>query len=36
VTAIPATFLIDQEGKVVATNLRGPALANKLNELLPG
>jgi thiol-disulfide isomerase/thioredoxin len=36
VTSIPATFLLDQEGKVVATNLRGPALAAKLNELLPG
>jgi len=36
VTAIPATFLIDQQGKVVATNLRGPNLMAKLTELLPG
>ena len=34
VHSIPATFLIDQEGKVVASNLRGPALDSKLEELL--
>ena len=34
VRSIPATFLIDQEGKVVASNLRGPALDIKLEELL--
>lgn len=34
VHSIPATFLIDQEGKVVASNLRGPALESKLEELL--
>ncbi len=34
VQGIPATFLLDQEGKIVATNLRGPALDQKLAELL--
>lgn len=34
VHSIPATFLIDQEGKVVATDLRGAALDNKLASLL--
>jgi len=32
--SIPATFLIDREGKVRYTNLRGPALAEKVAELL--
>ncbi len=31
---IPYNVLIDPEGKVVATRLRGPALQNKLQELL--
>lgn len=34
VTGIPATFLIGKDGKIVAKNLRGPALENKLKELL--
>ena len=34
VKAIPATFLLDREGKIVAKNLRGPALEAKLAELL--
>ena len=36
VGSIPATFLIDPEGKVIAKNLRGPALEEKLKELLGG
>ena len=34
VRSIPATVLIDQEGTIVARNLRGDAIAEKLNELL--
>ncbi|CCG98484.1 Thiol-disulfide oxidoreductase resA [Fibrella aestuarina BUZ 2] len=34
VSAIPATFLIDKEGKIVAKNLRGDALEAKLTEIL--
>ncbi|WP_070137336.1 TlpA disulfide reductase family protein [Crocinitomix algicola] len=34
VNAIPATFLIDENGKVIATNLRGPQLEAKLKEIL--
>lgn len=34
VTAIPATFIIDEEGVIVAKNLRGDALDNKIGELL--
>lgn len=34
VTGIPATFLLDKEGKIVAKNLRGPALEEKLKALL--
>jgi len=34
VTSIPATFLIDRSGKIIAKNLRGPALEDKLRELL--
>ncbi|KQS25476.1 TlpA disulfide reductase family protein [Dyadobacter sp. Leaf189] len=34
VNAIPATFLIDKDGKIIAKNLRGPALESKLMELL--
>lgn len=33
VTSIPATFLIDQNGKIIAKNLRGEALGQKLNEI---
>ena len=34
IKSIPATILFDPQGKVVATNLRGEALANKLAELI--
>ena len=34
VMAIPANFLIDADGIIVAKNLRGEALDNKLKELL--
>ncbi len=34
VRGIPANFLIDPEGKIIASNLRGPALGAKLSELL--
>lgn len=36
VNSIPATYLIDPEGKVIAKNLRGDALENKLIEVLGG
>ena len=34
ITSIPQNFLIDKEGKIVAKNLRGPALEEKLAELI--
>lgn len=34
VRAIPATVLVDQEGTIVARDLRGEDIANKLKELL--
>lgn len=34
VQGIPANFLIDPQGKIVARNLRGADLTDKLNELL--
>lgn len=34
VNAIPATFLLDENGIIIATNLRGQQLQNKLEELL--
>lgn len=34
VTSIPHTILLDKEGKIIAVNLRGEALAAKLAELL--
>ncbi len=34
VKSIPASFLIDPDGKIIAKNLRGPALEEKLNEIL--
>ena len=34
VQGIPSNFLIDAEGKIVATNLRGEALREKIAELL--
>lgn len=35
-TEIPASFLLDREGRVVAVNLRGDDLGKKLAELLGG
>jgi thiol-disulfide isomerase/thioredoxin len=34
IVGIPTTFLLDKEGKLVATNLHGQALAAKIEELL--
>lgn len=34
VPSIPKTLLLDKEGKIIATDLRGPALENKLSEIL--
>lgn len=34
VTAVPANFLIDPAGVIIAQNLRGDLLGNKLNEVL--
>lgn len=34
VTSIPRNFLLDPQGRIVARDLRGPALIEKLNELL--
>ena len=31
---IPYTILVDREGKIIQTNLRGPALEAKLKEVL--
>lgn len=36
VKSIPTTFLLDKEGKIIAKNLRGPALEQKLAELFAG
>lgn len=33
-SAIPMNFLLDPSGKIIAKNLRGEALSNKLSELL--
>ena len=33
VRGIPANFLINPEGKIIATNLRGPLLGQKLSEI---
>lgn len=33
INAIPATYLIDPEGKIIAKNLRGPSLVAKLKEI---
>jgi len=33
ITAIPANLLLDKEGKIIAKNLRGPALGMKLKEI---
>ncbi|MBC7743506.1 MAG: AhpC/TSA family protein [Flavobacterium sp.] len=34
INAIPRNFLLDPQGKIIARDLRGPALIEKLNELL--
>ncbi|MBT8263232.1 MAG: AhpC/TSA family protein [Bacteroidia bacterium] len=34
VRSIPATFLLDESGKIIAKNLRGPALETKIASLL--
>ena len=34
VQGIPATFLLDKDGKIIAKNLRGDALEQKLEEIL--
>lgn len=34
IRSIPQSYLLDPEGRIVATNLRGPALHEKLAELL--
>ena len=34
VNSIPANFLLDESGTIIAKNLRGDALANKVKELL--
>jgi thiol-disulfide isomerase/thioredoxin len=34
VTGIPATFLLDKTGKIIARNLRGPALDEMLDKVL--
>lgn len=34
VDAIPATFILDENGVIIAKNLRGPALEEKIAELL--
>lgn len=36
INAIPATVLLDEEGKIVAKNLRGEALEEKLAEIFEG
>jgi peroxiredoxin len=33
INAIPATYLIDQEGKIIGKNLRGKSLEDKLKEI---
>ena len=34
INSIPATFLLDGEGRVIAKNLRGPALEAQLAKML--
>ena len=34
VNSIPANFLLDENGIIIARNLRGDALANKVKEIL--
>ncbi|MCR5192177.1 MAG: TlpA family protein disulfide reductase [Bacteroidales bacterium] len=33
IMSVPSTVLIDRDGKIIARNLRGPDLANKLKEI---
>lgn len=35
VTSIPKSFLLDKEGKIIASDLRGPMLEEKLSQLMP-
>ena len=35
VEAIPSSFLLDPQGKIIARDLRGPALDDFLNKTLP-
>lgn len=35
VSSIPKSFLLDKEGRIIATDLRGPLLEQKLAELMP-
>ena len=34
IRAIPASFIIDKDGRIIQKNLRGPQLAAKISELL--
>lgn len=34
VRSIPATYILDEDGKIIAKNLRGKALENKVAEIL--
>lgn len=34
ISSIPANFLLDKEGRIIAKNLRGPALEAKVREIL--
>jgi hypothetical protein len=34
INAIPTNFLLDPQGKVIAANLRGDALEQKLKEVV--
>ena len=34
VTGIPCTFLLDKDGRIIAKNLRGEALREKISSLL--
>ena len=33
ISSIPATFILDEKGKIIATRLRGSALEEKINQL---
>jgi thiol-disulfide isomerase/thioredoxin len=34
VSSIPKSYLLDKDGKIIASDLRGPALESKLQEIL--